>query len=42
MNISKQTHNIVQNVCKDKPRTDWDSTYVPHGINEKYFYPVEN
>ena len=30
MNISKQTHNIVQNVCKDKPRTDWDSTYVPH------------
>jgi len=40
MNISKQTHNIVQNVCKDKPRTDWDSTYVPHGINEKYFYPV--
>ena len=42
MNISKQTHNIVQNVCKDKPRTDWDSTYVPHGINEKYFYPVKN
>ena len=23
MNISKQTHNIVQNVCKDKPRTEW-------------------
>ena len=42
MNISKQTHNIVQNVCQDKPRTDWDSTYVPHGINEKYFYPVKN
>ena len=42
MNISKQTHNIVQNVCLDKPRTDWDSTYVPHGINEKYFYPVDN
>jgi len=40
MNISKQTHNIVQNVCQKKPRTDWDSTYVPHGINEKYFYPV--
>ena len=40
MNISKQTHNIVQNVCQNKPRTDWDSTYVPHGINEKYFYPV--
>ena len=42
MNISKQTHNIVQNVCQDKPRTDWDSTYVPHGINEKNFYPVKN
>jgi len=42
LNISKQTHNIVQNVCQDKPRTDWDSTYIPHGINEKYFYPVEN
>ncbi len=42
MNISKQTHNIVQNVCQNKPRTDWDSTYVPHGINEKYFYPVKN
>ena len=42
MNISKQTHNIVQNVCQNKPRTDWDSTYIPHGINEKYFYPVEN
>ena len=42
MNISKQTHNIVQNVCQDKERTDWDSTYVPHGINEKYFYPVKN
>ena len=42
MNISKQTHNIVQNVCQHKERTDWDSTYVPHGINEKHFYPVKN
>ena len=42
MNISKQTHNIVQNVCQNKPRTEWDSTYVPHGINEKLFYPVKN
>ena len=42
MNISKQTHNIVQNVCQNKPRTDWVSTYVPHGINEKHFYPVKN
>jgi len=42
MNISKQTHNIVQNVCQNKPRTDWDSTYLPHGINEKYFYPIKD
>ena len=42
MNISKQTHNIVQNVCQNKKRTDWDSTYVPHGINEKFFYPINN
>jgi len=42
MNISKQTHNIVQNVCQKKERTEWDSTYVPHGINEQFFYPVKN
>jgi len=40
MNISKQTVNIVDNVCQNKPRTDLDSTYIPHGINEKYFYPL--
>jgi len=40
MNISKQTVNIVNNVCQFKPRTEWDSTYIPHGINEKYFYPI--
>tara|TARA_Y100001938_G_scaffold10240_1_gene12605 strand:- start:2358 stop:3797 length:1440 start_codon:yes stop_codon:yes gene_type:complete len=42
MNISKQTHNIVRNVCQNKPRTDWDSTYIPHGINETYFYPIKD
>ncbi len=41
MNISKQTHNIVQNVCENKPRTDWDSTYIPHGINETKFFPID-
>jgi glycosyltransferase involved in cell wall biosynthesis len=41
MNISKQTHNIVQNVCQNKPRTDWDNTYVPHGIDEKFFHPID-
>ena len=41
MNISKQTHNIVQNVCRDKPRTKWDNTYVPHGIDAKFFHPID-
>ena len=40
MNISKQTVNIVDNVRRFKPVGDWDNTYVPHGINEKNFYPI--
>ena len=40
MNISKQTVNIVDNVCQTKPRTKTDNTYIPHGINEKNFYPI--
>ena len=42
MNISKQTVNIVDNVCQIKPRTEWDNTYIPHGINENNFYPVDS
>ena len=41
MNISRQTVNIVDNVCQKKPRTDWDNTYVPHGINHTYFMTVD-
>jgi len=41
MNISRQTVNIVDNVCQKKPRTDWDNTYVPHGINHKDFKPID-
>jgi len=41
MNISKQTVNIVDNVCKDKPRTKTDNTYIPHGIDSDNFYPVD-
>ena len=41
MNISRQTVNIVDNVCQKKPRTDWDNTYGPHGINHTYFMPVD-
>ena len=40
MNISKQTVAMVKDVAKNKPRTDWDCTYIPHGISEKYFYPI--
>ena len=40
MNISRQTVNIVDNVCQNKPRTDWDNTYIPHGIPDDKFFPV--
>ena len=40
MAISKQTYNINANVCQRKPRTDWDLTYVPHGIDEKSYFPI--
>ena len=40
MNISKQTVNIVQNVAQKKPRTDWDCTYIPHGIPDDKFHPI--
>ena len=39
MNISKQTVAIVKEVAKKKPRTDWDCTYLPHGVSES-FYPI--
>jgi glycosyltransferase involved in cell wall biosynthesis len=40
MNISKQTVAIVNEVSKRKPRTDWDCTYIPHGIDENQYKPV--
>jgi hypothetical protein len=39
MNISKQTVAIVNDVAKNKPRTDWDCTYLPHGVSDS-FYPI--
>ena len=41
MNISKQTHNIVNNCAVTKPRTEWDNTYVPHGIPDHKFFPIK-
>ena len=40
MNISKQTVSIVKEVSKKKPRTDWDCTYLPHGVSDKYYKPL--
>ena len=42
LGISKQSVNIVKNVLKDHPKEDWAVKYVPHGINEKDFYPIIN
>ena len=41
MNISKQTVNIVEQVAQNKPRTEWDCTYIPHGIPEDSFFPID-
>tara|TARA_B110001454_G_scaffold219005_1_gene249260 strand:- start:1979 stop:3376 length:1398 start_codon:yes stop_codon:yes gene_type:complete len=38
-NISKQTVNIVKNVRSSYE--PWQVTYVPHGINEEVFYPID-
>ena len=40
MNISKQTVAIVKDVWTKNPPEDWQVTYIPHGINEIWFYPV--
>jgi|TARA_R100000081_G_C4817239_1_gene176195 glycosyltransferase involved in cell wall biosynthesis len=43
MAISKQTYNINKHVCQLSPRTEGkDLFYVPHGINEKEFYPIDD
>lgn len=41
MAISKQTLNINKLVLGDKAK-DKVLSYVPHGINEKMFFPIEN
>jgi glycosyltransferase involved in cell wall biosynthesis len=40
MNISKQTVAMVKDAAVTKPRTDWDNTYIPHGIPEDQFHPI--
>ena len=42
MAISKQTYNINNHVCQRKPRIEGkDLFYVPHGIDENVFKPME-
>jgi len=38
--ISKQTTNIVKTVLKNDNYEDWQIKYVPHGINENYYFPI--
>jgi len=42
LGISKQSVNIVKNVLKDHPKEDWAVKYLPHGIDEKKFFPIIN
>jgi len=42
MNISRQTDNIVKNVIRSHPKPDWAVQWVPHGVNEKQFYPINS
>jgi len=40
--ISKQTYNINKHVCQKNPRKeDVDLTYVPHGVDQKVFKPLD-
>jgi len=38
--ISKQTENIVKNVFTEV--RDWQVDYIPHGINHKNFFPIDD
>jgi len=41
MNISRQTQNIVKNVLQKFPKPDWAVQWVPHGVNETKFFPID-
>ena len=41
MAISKQTYGINKRVLKDYNYEDWQITYVPHGINSKKFFHID-
>ena len=41
LGISKQSVNIVKNVLREYPKPDWAVQYVPHGIEDKQFFPID-
>ena len=42
MCISKQTYGIVNNVVRKFPKKPHQITYVPHGIDENKYFPVDS
>jgi glycosyltransferase involved in cell wall biosynthesis len=42
MAISKQTYGIVNNVVRKYPKDDWAIQYVPHGIHEDKYFPIDS
>ena len=42
MCISKQTYGIVNNVVRKYPKKPHQITYVPHGIDEDKYFPIDS
>jgi glycosyltransferase involved in cell wall biosynthesis len=42
MGISKQTYGINKRVLKDYDYKDWQIKYVPHGINSKKYFKIDD
>jgi len=42
LGISKQSTNIVKNVLINHPKPEWAVKYLPHGIDDKKFFPIIN
>jgi glycosyltransferase involved in cell wall biosynthesis len=41
MSISKQTYGINKRILSRYGYEDWQTKYVPHGINSKNYFPIE-
>lgn len=42
LNISKQTNNIVKNVLREEDYEDWQIQYLPHGVDSKKYFPIDD